>query len=936
MPVLDLRDSAEETLDADLTAASRHCFELADELPLRATALRVHDTEHVLLLLVHHIAADGWSFTPIAADLGHAYTTRLSGTPPQWTNPAQYVDHALWQRQSLGALAADQEAYWRDALAGLPDELDLPADRQRPVESSHTGGLVRFDIDAELAAAVRAVAGRLGVSPFMVFQAGLAALLCRLGAGEDVPIGTPVAGRTDEAFDDAVGPFVNTLVLRTDLSGDPTVRTLLERVRDTALGAYDHQDLPFERLVEIVNPVRSAARHPLFQVMLAYQNNAPVTVELPGLVVGDQVVDTGVASFDLTVTVVDEPRRMAGFVGYGADLFDRRTAAELAERLVVLLRGVVSDVDRPVAELDVLLPGESTPRVVSRARVEPVATEEPSPSGTATEDVLRAVFADVLGRDAVGARDGFFALGGDSILSIQLVSRARAAGLLITAKDVFREHTPARLAVVAVPVGRDGDAVEPAEAALGLVPATPIMAWLRETGGPIDRFSQTMVLRVPPTSGTRLAAALQAVLDRHDVLRATLRPDWALEIVPPGSVQAHTCLRRVEATGDRHAQVAAEAATEQARLRPSSGGMLRAVWLDHGAEPGLLVLVVHHLAVDGVSWRILQTDLRTAWESGSLDRSGTSVRGWARALREHATRPATLAELPHWRTTLADAPALPLNRAVDPATDTVATLEHLTVARSAERTEPLLGQVPATVNGGVQDVLLAALALAVAQWRGGPATAVLVELEGHGREPGIDGLDVTGAVGWFTSVHPVRLDPGAVDLGEARAGGRAAGTALKTVKEQLRAVPRGGVGYGLLRHLNPGTAAELTARPELCFNYLGRFDGRDRTLWTVADETAALPPGADPAMPVRYALEVTAAVTDRAGGPELSATWSWPRWVLDADAVRELAQTWFDHLDALVAHALRPDAGGRTPSDLTLTGLSQDEIDEFEAEWRLS
>ncbi|WP_189171548.1 non-ribosomal peptide synthetase [Pilimelia anulata] len=929
------RDSTGDTIAADLADASRHRFRLAAETPLRATLFALGEREHVLLLVLHHIAGDGWSFAPLARDLGDAYRARAAGDMPAWRPlPVQYADYAAWQRDLLdtGPLADEQVAYWRAALAGAPDELALPTDRPRPAESTYAGGLLDFAVEPELAGRIRALALALGVSTFMVFQAALAALLTKVGAGTDIPIGTPVAGRTDEALDDVVGSFVNTVVLRTDTAGDPTARDLLGRVRPVALAGYAHQDLPFERLVEALNPPRAANRHPLFQVMLAYQNNAPVRLDLPGVAVRDEVVDARVASFDLTVTIVDDPAAgMAGFAEYSADLFDRATVADLAARLVRLLEHFAADPDRPLSAIDL---GPLAPRPVFAA---PVPAAPAARAQTATVDTLRTVFAEVLGLDDVGPEDGFFELGGDSIVSIQVVVRARAAGLLISAKDLFRHHTPAALAAVAVPAGDDADAVsEPPEAALGLVPETPIMAWLREIGGPVGRFSQSMVLRVPPTDHAAITAAVQALLDRHEALRARLvRGDrWALDV--PAHAAAR--VRRAALSADVRGQVAAEGAAAQSALDPDAGRMVEAVWLDAGPEPGLLVLVIHHLVVDGVSWRVLLDDLRSAWETGATaSPRGTSARGWARLLREQATRPRTLAELPLWRAVGADTAALPLARPLDPARDTAATSAELHLTLPAADTEPLLGRVPGHFHGGVDDVLLAALALAVREWSGSPG-GLLVELEGHGRQPEAVDLraDPGATVGWLTGAHPVRLDPGRVDPAAARAGGRAAGDAVKAVKEQLRALPHGGVGYGLLRYLNDDTAAELAAqpRPGICFNYLGRFGVGAAEPWTVADEAGAVPPGVDPELPLTHALEINAVTRDLPGGPELAVTWTWPTGVLDEPAVRALAELWFAHLRGITAAA--SDAGGYTPSDLELVSLSQDEIDEFEAEWSSS
>ncbi|MYX27488.1 non-ribosomal peptide synthase, partial [Streptomyces sp. SID8381] len=366
-PVVDAVAVAPADLDGAVARAVGHIFDLTRDLPLRAWVFSTAPDDHLVLLLAHHIVSDGASLGPLVGDLSAAYTARRAGGAPQWEPlPVQYADYTLWQRQVLGgesdpgSVIARQIDYWRTALAGLPEQLELPTDRPRPAEASHRGETAPLFLDAETHRGLTRLARDHQSSVFMVVQAGIAALLTRLGAGTDIPIGTPVAGRTDDALDGLVGFFVNTLVLRTDTSGDPSFGELLERVRESNLAAYAHQDLPFERLVEIVNPSRSLAHHPLYQVILTFQNSSDIDVDLPGLTVREYPLEAASAKFDLSFALEEQaddegvPAGMSGSVEFATDLFDRGTALAVADRLERLLRSVAADPSRPLSTLEVL------------------------------------------------------------------------------------------------------------------------------------------------------------------------------------------------------------------------------------------------------------------------------------------------------------------------------------------------------------------------------------------------------------------------------------------------------------------------------------------------------------------------------------------------------------------------------------------------------
>ncbi|MEU7892143.1 amino acid adenylation domain-containing protein [Nonomuraea sp. NPDC049152] len=607
-------------------------------------------------------------------------------------------------------------------------------------------------------------------------------------------------------------------------------------------------------------------------------------------------------------------KRLVGYVTGGGDLdpapLRRLAASSLPEYMVP---GTIVVLEGP-------LPLTPNGKLDRRALPLPEWTAQAGGAAPATpaERTLAGLFAEVLGLASVGVHDSFFELGGDSIVAIQLVNKARRAGLAITPREVFLHRTVAALAQ-----GR-GEAVpeQTHDPGVGLVEETPIVAWLRETGGPIDGFHQSVTVRVPADVDEGvLTGALQAVLDHHGMLRARLlrgEDGWRMEVPPPGTVRAADLLT----SDDVEAAVA--------RLDPAAGVMLRAGW---SAAERRLSLVAHHLVVDGVSWRILLADLAqaaravAAGEPVVLPPVATSFARWSRLLAEAGFAPSVQAELEVWRSTLAEpVPSLGL-RPLDPSTDTAARERRLTVGLPVDQTAPLLTDAPAAYHGNVNDVLLTALAAAFSRRRG--AGGLLVDLEGHGREQDqVAGeADVTRTVGWFTSLFPVRIDGGDPAWEEFRAGGPGVGDALKRVKEQLRAVPSSGLGFGLLRD----ALGDLPA-PELLFNYLGRFRAGGDADWEPVGAADPLSAGRDPGMPLAHHLEINVIVRDGASGPELSATWSWPEGVLDHADVAELADAWLEALRGIAAHVAGPSAGGHTPSDFPMVALDQEEIDALPRE----
>ncbi|NLE79484.1 MAG: amino acid adenylation domain-containing protein, partial [Rhodococcus sp.] len=395
---IELVPVARANLVDTLTSFVARGFDVTVELPVRARIFSTSPDDHVLAFVVHHIAADGYSLAPMARDVMTAYTARVGGCAPEWKPlPVQYADFTLWQHDVLGSeddpesVLSNQLRYWTDTLTGLPDVIQMPTDHPRPIQQSFAGDRIQFDIDADLHAQLTELARSAGASMFMVTHTALAVLLARLGSTDDVVIGTPIAGRGDAALDDMVGMFVNTLVLRNHIDSSATFIEILEPIRETDLGAFGHSDLPFERLVEELNPTRSTSYSPLFQVALEFQNNENPVLELPQLRIEAIDLDTHIAKEDLELILIEQfaddgtPAGVTAGFDFATALFERDTIRKLSERFLLILSAAVEHPATPVGDFGLLdstelmdlvpargkkpVPAELWPDLLSRAAV---------------------------------------------------------------------------------------------------------------------------------------------------------------------------------------------------------------------------------------------------------------------------------------------------------------------------------------------------------------------------------------------------------------------------------------------------------------------------------------------------------------------------------------------------------------------------------------
>jgi amino acid adenylation domain-containing protein/non-ribosomal peptide synthase protein (TIGR01720 family) len=568
------------------------------------------------------------------------------------------------------------------------------------------------------------------------------------------------------------------------------------------------------------------------------------------------------------------------------------------------------------------LPLGATGKLDRRALPEPVWAAPASgggrPPGTAAERTLAAIWSEVLGVPEVGADDNYFTLGGDSVLGIQIVSAARRAGLVLTPRHLFTHQSLAELAAAAEEPPAPAHPVAEQGPVTGDIPLTPVQHWLLDTlTGDPAHFSQAVSYELAAdTDEALLRAALAAVLDHHDALRLRFERTgdghWRQHGTAPGDARRPQ-LEVHRTTGPREVAEVLAAGFDLA-----SGPLLRAALClpGDGTRP-VLVLAAHHLVVDAVSWRLVLEDLDTAYQAlragnrPDLGPRSTSFGTWARRLAAHTAAGGFDAERAHWRDFDADV-SLPADHTG--GANTTAVEESVTAGLDAEDTRRLLQDVPDVYRTRVNDVLLCALGRVLARWTG--RDRVAVTLEGHGRDELFGDVDLTRTVGWFTTLYPVALDvPRDADTG----------TVLKAVKENLRAVPHGGLGYGALRFLHPTDRPDLPALPQICFNYLGRQDGNTSPGGLVLAPHDGLTGGMDRAADRPHLLDVLGRVT----GGELRFTWSYSREVHRRETVARLAAELTGELRAIVRHCAEPGAGGRTPSDFPLAPLDQSAVDRL-------
>ena len=743
----------------------------------------------------------------------------------------------------------------------------------------------------------------------------------------DPPIGRPVGGARAYVLDDRLRPVPVGVPGQLFLAGTGVARGYLRRPGLTASRFLaDPFGPPGRRMYRTGDLARWTAEGDL-----VYLGRTDDQVKVRGFRIELGEVEAALASHPQVSAAAarvlehDGHRRLVGYA------VPRGTALpEPAEWRAFLGRTLPGHlVPALVVPLE-RLPLGATGKLDRRALPEPAwaapAVRGNRPPRTGAERTLAAIWSEVLGLPEVSADDNYFALGGDSILGIQIVSAARRAGLALTPRHLFTHQTITELAAAATGSPTAAVAAEQG-AVVGEVPLTPVQHWLFDTlGGDPAHFVQAVSFELAAdTEEAPLRGALAALLEQHDALRLRFEPDgdgrWRQHGTAPGG-PPELRVHDLPAAGAEPGPAALRALAEElARgFDLAAGPLLRAALCRFGGDrPPVLLLAAHHLVVDAVSWRLLLEDLDSGYralragERIDLGPKSTSFRAWSRRLAERAASGGFDDELAHWHA-LGDSSGHGLPTDL-PGANTAASERTLTVELDAEETRRLLQDVPEVYRTRVNDVLLCALGRVLARWTG--RDRVAVALEGHGREDHLFAdVDLARTVGWFTTMYPVALEtPRAADTG----------TALKAVKESLRAVPRGGLGYGALRHLRPGGGRELPGLPPVSFNYLGRQDWNGAPGGLLRAPHGPLSGGMDRSADRPHLLDVLG----RVSAGRLGLTWSYSGEVHRAATVARLAAETAEELRAIVRHCAEPGAGGRTPSDFPLAALDQAAVDRL-------
>lgn len=899
----DLRPGAGPDLANRLRRAQKEQahepFDLSATL-FKGRLLALADDDHVLLLSFHHICFDGWSASVLAAELDSGYRRHIGEAQDQLEAPSfQYLDFARRERARLNGQAdAGMAAYWRRRLTPLPARLELPTTRPRPEVLSGRTARVWRHLTPALTDAVDRFARERRATPYMVLMTAFQVVLAHHSGCDDFCVGGATAGRTADTYP-LIGMFVNQVVYRSDHTSEVSASDLLARVRANALLAYKNDRLPFERLVELLAPERSLGYHPLFQhaVVLQPSRQGDDGFRLAGLTVEAFEAPAEGSALDLSVSFHLNAGALHMAVDFSTDLWDPDWPSLLANDLVDVLMGFVT---QPNSRADAALAGRRYPTsrlnlatsAAQSAKSRPANESPPDDAGINTSGeaelarqrsagvLLAVLWADALGLNVVDHDDNFFDIGGDSLLALQIVAKAQAAGFNLRVRDLFRYQTIRTLGPALLAAGPTNCAVERPE---GVAPLLPVQDWfLSADDVDAGQYNYTILYRVAaPVDHEQLAQAVHLALQQHDAVRLrfhrTEAGSWKQTYTAGEGFEPveHIDLAHVGEV-EAAAAVVREAERIQGMISLQAGPLVRTAHIVVSNDDHRLLVVAHHLVMDPASARIIADDVTTAFhqlahgQTPELLAPRCTFGQWGRALQYFAASEQVTEELTYWRRVLSTPDVrLPVESPTE--VNDVASQRTIEFELDANVTRALRHDVTAAEDATLTELLLAALGSALYPWTGG--ADVLIDLETSGREDVLD-VDASRTVGWFTAMFPFAL-----------ATAPTIGTSLvQRVRQEYRLLPRKGLGYGLLSRT---TCVLPTWDAELGFTYMGAFDvHNDATemLLTVLH----LPPESDryPTMRRRQEIEVGAAIVR--GQLGITITYSTSRW--SRQAMEEVGQ----------------------------------------------
>ena len=993
-------------------------FDLSTELPLRVYLLKEKEQHWRLVFVVHHIAFDAWSEAILIKELANYYQQYLNATNQGATLPKvvplelQYADYAKWQQEWLESEQAEQQlAFWQQTLAGSPECISLPLDRQRPdvISRTYEGGEVQLTIPTQTFMGLNALAKEQGTTLYSVMQAGFSLLLNQYGAGSDISLGTSVASRQRPELEGMIGFLVNTLVIRHQLQDRVSFRELIDQVSITSRQAFENQAVPFDLVVDTLNIPRGKPWTPLFQVLFVHQNVPRQTIELGGVAVSPVASERHRARFDLTLRLNETEQALRLDMEYSKELFDEATIVEMLESYLVLLEDLVANPDQVIAlcaehdccdvtaqpvtrhvDSDVIdsvtekllialfteildvevrpedsffeLGGDSilslqlvakakkhslslspkllfkaqTPRAIAQQLIEHDSTSQVEPKAASLMSELShlntilSAFKQLLNNPALTENDSFFELGGDSILSLQLVALLKKQGVKVSPKQVFALQTSKALAMALI----EGDsaandqnhktqgngALEADKPALA-----PIQHWFFEQAlEQPSHWNQSILLQHEGELETEaFTQAVRHVVANHPQLGMAYnleedKQNWQKSFSQsPIVIDRHTL--SLQELPDYLEQ-------QQARLDIFEGTMLRVDLLVIEGQPhGRILFTAHHLAVDAVSWRILASQIWQAYQalcSGAplhdgLELSSSSYEAWVSDL-SHWPKENLSNARDYWQAleqvdleTKEKWTAIP---GVDPETplfNQIKDTDVVEVRLSADLSHKLASKALSAYQLKVDELMLSAVSLAIQEWRG--QDDFLIELESHGRHH--DSLDLSQTVGWFTSRYPVLLASSAfVESQDALR------QHVLAIKDQLRNVPNHGQGFGVLKYLHK--ELQRVPTPAMVFNYLGQTDkGMINSGLGLAKETIPKQRHGDNTRP--HWLDLNAMITDG----ELVMRWNFNNKVHSKSQIEAVAEMVVEKLTLLVEHCCHARST-LSPTDVPLCNMSQSQLDK--------